>query len=102
MKNSREIQRLQKTSYKEDWTWQVGVELQETMGVHSISTAFEGERDDGKLYADRLLEEILDANNTRKGYWRISNSPVLATTLTNKYLESIGYASFNKRYKQVH
>lgn len=40
--------------------------------------------------------------NTRKGYWRISNSPVLATSLTNTYLESIGYTSIHKRYKQVH
>ncbi|WP_157065026.1 hypothetical protein [Thermotalea metallivorans] len=40
MKNSREMRRLQKTSY-EDWSWQVGMEFRETMGVHSISTAFE-------------------------------------------------------------
>lgn len=24
--------------------------------------------------------------NTKKGYWRISNSPILVTTFTNKYL----------------
>jgi group II intron reverse transcriptase/maturase len=40
--------------------------------------------------------------NTRKSYWRISNSPVLSTTLTNSYLQSIGYTSIHKRYKQVH
>ncbi|KXG73890.1 hypothetical protein AN619_28100 [Thermotalea metallivorans] len=40
--------------------------------------------------------------NTRKGYWRISNSPILSTTLTNTYLETIGYTSIHKRYKQVH
>jgi len=40
--------------------------------------------------------------NTRKSYWRISNSPILATTLTNAYLENIGYTSIHKRYKQVH
>lgn len=74
MKNSREIQRLQKTSYKEDWTWQVGVELQETMGVHSISTAFEGGRDGGKLYADRLLEEILNANNLNVAFKRVKSN----------------------------
>ena len=28
--------------------------------------------------------------NTRKGYWRISNSPILARTLTNKYLKEQG------------
>lgn len=40
--------------------------------------------------------------NTRKGYWRISNSPVLAISLTNSYLEKIGYTSIHKRYKQIH
>jgi len=40
--------------------------------------------------------------NTRKGYWRISNSPILATTLTNQYLENLGYSSFYKRYCQLH
>lgn len=39
--------------------------------------------------------------NTRKGYWRIAGSPILSTTLTNTYLESIGYTSIHKRYKQV-
>ena len=40
--------------------------------------------------------------NTRKGYWRISNSPILGTTLTNKYLENPGYVSIYKRYCQIH
>ena len=40
--------------------------------------------------------------NTRKGYWRISNSPILAATLTNKYFESIGYKSLSQRYLIVH
>nr|WP_281417554.1 group II intron maturase-specific domain-containing protein [Alkaliphilus flagellatus] len=40
--------------------------------------------------------------NTRKCYWRIFNSPILKATLTNTYLESIGYTSIHKRYKQVH
>jgi len=62
---------LQKTSYKEDWSWQVGVELQETMGVHSVSTAFEGGRDDGKFNTDRLLEKILDSNNLRLAFKRV-------------------------------
>ncbi|WP_281417553.1 reverse transcriptase domain-containing protein [Alkaliphilus flagellatus] len=70
MKNSRDIQRLQKTSY-EDWSWQVGMEFQETMGVHSIPTAFESGRDDGKLYADRLLEKILDRDNLKLAFKRV-------------------------------
>ena len=41
-------------------------------------------------------------SNTRKGYWRISNSPILSKTLTNKYLEQLGYMSISKRYLKVH
>ncbi len=40
--------------------------------------------------------------NTRKGYWRISNSPILSTTLSNKYLENLGYKSISKRYQLIH
>jgi RNA-directed DNA polymerase len=40
--------------------------------------------------------------NTRKGYWRISNSQILSMTLTNKYFEGIGYKSLSKRYLIVH
>jgi len=40
--------------------------------------------------------------NTRKGYWRTSNSPILNATLTNKYFESIGYKSLSQRYQTVH
>ena len=70
MKNSREVQRLQKTSY-EDWSWQVGMEFQETMEVHSDSTTFESGRDNGKLYADRLLEKILGGDNLRLAFKRV-------------------------------
>ena len=40
--------------------------------------------------------------NTRKGYWRISNSPILARTITNAYLEKLGYKSISKRYQLIH
>jgi RNA-directed DNA polymerase len=40
--------------------------------------------------------------NTRKGYWRISNSPILSSTLNNQYLENLGYISISKRYHQIH
>ena len=40
--------------------------------------------------------------NTRKGYWRISKSPIVSRTLTNKYLEQTGYMSISKRYSKVH
>ena len=39
--------------------------------------------------------------NTRKGYWRISNSPILARTFTNQLLKKLGYFSFTERYAQV-
>ena len=40
--------------------------------------------------------------NTRKGCWRISNSPILATTITNKRLEAKGFKSLVNRYQAVH
>ena len=36
--------------------------------------------------------------NTRKGYWRISNSPILARTLTNKYLKGQGFITLTERF----
>lgn len=40
--------------------------------------------------------------NTRKGYWRISKSPILQRTLTNTHLEELGYKSISKRYQLIH
>lgn len=40
--------------------------------------------------------------NTRKGYWRISNSLILSRTLTNKYLKEIGLVSISEIYSFVH
>jgi len=40
--------------------------------------------------------------NTRKSYWRISNSPILASTLTNEYLKKLGLLSIAERYSLVH
>ncbi len=39
--------------------------------------------------------------NTRKGYWRVSNSPILKTTLTNKYLREQGFITLTERYLQA-
>lgn len=39
--------------------------------------------------------------NTRKGYWRISNSPILSKTLTNQYLKEQGFLTMSERYLQV-
>jgi len=40
--------------------------------------------------------------NTRKGYWRISKSPILSTTITNQRLETKGFKSLVNRYHVVH
>ena len=39
--------------------------------------------------------------NTRKGYWRITNSPILSRTLTNNYLKDQGFITLLERYLQV-
>lgn len=39
--------------------------------------------------------------NTRKGYWRISSSPILETTLNNKYFKSIGLMSLSNIYQVI-
>lgn len=39
--------------------------------------------------------------NTRKGYWRISASPILATTITNKYLKEQGFITLSERYLRI-
>lgn len=38
--------------------------------------------------------------NTRKGYWRISNSPILSKTLNNHYWVNQGFKSFSSQYKK--
>ena len=39
--------------------------------------------------------------NTRKGYWHIANSHILATTLTNNVLVKLGFVSLTTRLKVV-
>lgn len=74
MKNSMEIQKLQTTSYREGWSCEVGEELQDNMGAHSISSAFNGRKDDGKLYANNLLERILHRDNMNAAYKRVKSN----------------------------
>lgn len=38
--------------------------------------------------------------NTRKGYWRVSNSPILSRTLTNEYLANLGLISLTQQYSK--
>ena len=40
--------------------------------------------------------------NTRKGYWRISNSPILTITLTNEWFKKRGFLTITEKYLQVH
>jgi group II intron reverse transcriptase/maturase len=40
--------------------------------------------------------------NSRLGYWRVAGSWILTTSLTNKYLASIGYDDISKRYEVLH
>jgi group II intron reverse transcriptase/maturase len=40
--------------------------------------------------------------NTRKGYWHISNSWPLSTTITHERLERRGYEDISKKYEAVH
>jgi len=39
--------------------------------------------------------------NTRKGYWCIAGSPILETTITNCYLETLGFPNLLKRYEEL-
>ena len=39
--------------------------------------------------------------NTRKGYWRTSNSPILALSLDNKTLSKEGFLFFSEYYERV-
>lgn len=39
--------------------------------------------------------------NTRKGYWRISNSPILNRSLNNQTLGNLGFIFFSDYYRQV-
>ena len=40
--------------------------------------------------------------NTRKGYWRIANSAVLNTTLTNQFFTDLGLKSLTHKYIKIH
>jgi hypothetical protein len=40
--------------------------------------------------------------NTRKSYWHTANSLTLTITLTNHYLESLGFPNVAKRYEVLH
>ncbi len=39
--------------------------------------------------------------NTRKSYWRTSNSPILSKSLTNNVIKGLGFQFFSEYYRQV-
>ena len=40
--------------------------------------------------------------NTRKGYWRLANSAILNTTLTNQFFNDLGLKSLTRQYIKIH
>jgi RNA-directed DNA polymerase len=50
------------------------LELQGSMRAHSISAAFDRRKDDGKLYADNLLERILYRDKMNVAYKRVKSN----------------------------
>jgi len=40
--------------------------------------------------------------NTRKGYWRVSKSPILSRTLTNEHLRKLNFCTITERYALIH
>jgi hypothetical protein len=47
-------------------------------------------------------EQAWQRANTRKSYWRIADSPILKYTLTNQYLETLGFPDVLKRFEMLH
>ena len=39
--------------------------------------------------------------NTRQSYWRVANSPILATSLTNQYFENLNLLTFSRAYSKT-
>lgn len=44
------------------------------------------------------MEYFKEKKETRKSYWRISDTPFLHQALNNKTLATLGYASFTSVY----
>jgi len=46
--------------------------------------------------------KALEYSNTRKGYWCISISPILTTTLNNQFFDGIKLKSLSAQYAKIH
>lgn len=47
------------------------------------------------------VQQAWEYANTRKGYWRTSNSPILSKSLQNNNLKERGFLFFSDYYRQV-
>jgi len=47
------------------------------------------------------IQQAWEYANTRKGYWRTSNSPILSKSLGNNVLKELGYLFFSDYHRQV-
>ena len=47
------------------------------------------------------VQQAWEYANTRKGYWRTSNSPILSKSLGNNTLKELGFLFFSDYYRQV-
>lgn len=75
MKDSREAQRKQTTSYGyEGWPQKAGVELRGYAGALSGSPASERTKDDNQERGERLLERILSKDNLNLAYKRVKSN----------------------------
>jgi len=46
-------------------------------------------------------QKVWEYANTRKSYWRTSNSPILSKSLTNNVIRGYGFLFFSEYYRQV-
>ena len=57
----------------------------------------------GKPYQMRYNKNLAyEWGYTRKGYWRIANSPILAMAIGNNKLRLAGYATLMESYREWH
>ncbi len=56
------------------------MESQDNIGVHSSSSPFDSGKDYGRLYANSLLESILERNNLNTAYKRVKSNKRSAGT----------------------
>ncbi len=53
------------------------------------------------LHYGMVRQKAWEFANTRKGYWRISNSPILSKSLQNEVLKKLGFIFFSDYYQKA-